>query len=120
MITIGRAQTLWELGRKVLPEVVETLERVDSANLRSSWGRSSEDRWNGVFEKLPEADFSRDFLAQIATRSLVMPLEGVFWSDWGRPERLYKSLSRMRQEYPEWARSSDCASLQAVWNCWAS
>ncbi len=45
-----------------------------------------EDRWNGVFEKLPEADFSRNFLPQIATRGLVRPLEEVFWSDWGRPE----------------------------------
>ena len=120
MITIGRAETLWKMGREVLPDVVRTLEEVGFGKGPRAGILSCEDPWRRVYEKLPNRDFSRDFLAQVAPRSLVMPLDGVFWSDWGRPERLYQSLNRMREAYPEWIDSPDCARLEQVWNRWAS
>lgn len=120
MITVAYAKTLWRLGREILPEVVNTLGEFNhGVDCRFDDSRP-DDSLSQTYAELPIKDFSRDFLARITEKTLVMALEGVFWSDWGRPERLYESLDRLRQEYPDWAQSRDCSTLQTIWNQWRS
>ena len=120
MITVAYAKTLWCLGREVLPEVATILGEFDhGVGCRFDNSRPDDSLFQ-TYAELPIKDFSRDVLARITEKTLVMALEGVFWSDWGRPERLYESLDRLRQEFPDWALSRDCSTLQTIWNQWSS
>jgi len=42
-------------------------------------------------------NLSKDLLSQCAENLAVMELDGVQWSDWGKPERILNSIGRMRQ-----------------------
>jgi len=103
MITTARASTLWQLASSHLPEVLWPFEQLRSA-LRNPDSTRAEMRANlaRAYETLPERDFSRDLLESIGDRSLVMPLRGVAWSDWGRPERVRASIERhgLRRNFP--------------------
>jgi len=49
------------------------------------------------------SDFSRDLLQYAATDSLMLPMQGLCWSDWGQPDRILQSLARvgMQPHFPE-------------------
>jgi len=114
MITVSSARTLWQLGKKLLPEVVDAVEAFRQVIDKSKALASPQPpgRLREIFGEIPTRDFSRDFLTPAAGRSLVMPLEGVFWSDWGRPERLCQSLFKARTDFPDWVQSQDFRDLE--------
>jgi hypothetical protein len=47
---------------------------------------------------LPACDFSKDFLEQIPDYLAAVELQGVLWSDWGRPRRIASTLRRIGRE----------------------
>ena len=122
MIAVA-ARTLWRLGREYLPEVAGRLEalRYQLADRKGDSDPSLYQRTlNAVYEELPARDFSHDFLARAARESLVMPLEGIFWSDWGRPERLSQSLRKARSDFPNWVQSQEFRHLEHLSYLWTS
>ena len=122
MIAVS-AQTLWRLGTELLPGVVGRLEvlRRQLADRTVHLDSPIYQRTlQVVYEELPTRDFSQHFLARAAEKSLVMPLEGVFWSDWGRPERLTQSLRKARHDFPDGVDSQDFRHLEYLSNLWAS
>ncbi len=97
MIIVTKLKALWRLGRRILPEVVERFESFQRI-LRGSGTRRQLDEQNGLvrlYDSIPSFDFSATFLTQASGQLAVMPLQGVMWSDWGRPERVFDSLRRI-------------------------
>lgn len=85
-----KGETLWRLGRRLLPEMMAGFDR-----LLPMLGTPEEDTAvAGAYERLPSRNFSRDVLELIPGEALVLPLEGVSWSDWGRPSRVAFTLAR--------------------------
>ncbi len=55
----------------------------------------SPDWCDAVFDGMQAADFSSDILQQETEDLRVLPMEGVNWSDWGRPDRVMASLRKI-------------------------
>ncbi len=114
---VGRLDTYWALARRCLTwhaqlfeRYARTIDHVDEKAALSS-----------LYRELPPADFSRAALGHAANLAAV-PVEGSGWCDWGRPERVIRSLAgttllmqlceRMRRGrgggdlIPAWAQAS--------------
>jgi len=48
------------------------------------------------YEHVPRWNFSADFLTKIADHLIVVPVDGVYWSDWGTPEAVEQTLAVLR------------------------
>ena len=53
------------------------------------------------YEGVPSWNFSADFLTQISRHLVVVPVDGVSWSDWGTPEAVERTLATLRLEETE-------------------
>ncbi len=94
MIIAVKASTLWELGWKRFPEIMESFNR-----LRNAIDSPNEDSvLNAIYESMPKRNFSSDLLTQATDHVAVMAMEGVIWSDWGRMERIVETLDRVGKQ----------------------
>lgn len=91
LVLIANAQTLWEAGRQCIPEVVMPLEKhgdgIGTSNERQILMH--------LYRTMPTRNFSSDLLSLIPHQLTMMELTGVYWSDWGRPERIQETLAFM-------------------------
>jgi hypothetical protein len=55
-----------------------------------------------IYAKLPSSDLSADLLQFAVADSLVLPMHGVKWTDWGDPDRIVESLESIgeRPHFP--------------------
>ena len=53
------------------------------------------------YEGVPSWNFSADFLTQISRHLVVVPVDGVSWSDWGTPEAVERTLAALRLQETE-------------------
>ena len=58
-------------------------------------------RSSAGYEGVPSWNFSADFLTQIPHHLVVVPVDGVSWSDWGTPEAVERTLAALRPEETE-------------------
>ncbi|MCX5771714.1 MAG: sugar phosphate nucleotidyltransferase [Candidatus Hydrogenedentes bacterium] len=102
MIVAAKAQALWSLGGQLLGELTARLESV-SAVMRAV----AQDRVDAshldvalahVYRDLPCSDFSRHILQRAPESSAVVPMAGIEWCDWGRPERISATLAALGAE----------------------
>jgi mannose-1-phosphate guanylyltransferase len=101
MVTCGTVDALWSLGRSTEPHLIDTLD-----SLVPLIGTSDEeDAIDYIYLASRSVSFSSDMLQRAATQLAVIELEGVLWSDWGRPERVETVLALRRT--PEQDRRSD-------------
>lgn len=92
MVTCGTVDALWELGRQSEPQL---LDIVDS--LVPLIGTTDEDdAIQYIYRAYLPVSFSRDILERSPERLCAMELEGVEWSDWGKPERIETVLALRR------------------------
>lgn len=98
MVMAVQAATLWRLGERHLPAMMRRFRDL-RAVLAHPQGELPEVRVaeavDRAYQRMPSADFSRDLVQRCPDSALVMPLEGIEWSDWGRPERVAESLGRL-------------------------
>ncbi len=99
MVTAVKAKTLWNLGRQCLPEMMcqfdaflMVLRAVREKRLDPGVEASA---LATVYSNLAPADFSRDILQRVSNRCMVLPMDGVDWCDWGRPQRVTETLARL-------------------------
>lgn len=93
LILAAKAETLWALGWRCLPEMMLLFERFSSAI-----GTGEEEAvLETVYGLMPVRNFSSDLLQRVPTRIVAMELDGVLWSDWGKPERILETLRRIGQ-----------------------
>jgi mannose-1-phosphate guanylyltransferase len=99
MVVAARASTLWSIGRQLLSGLDEQLKTYLQVHRAVSSGRAPREHEDlaiaHIYENLAASDFSRDLLQYAATDSLVLPMQGLYWSDWGQPERIVQSLAHV-------------------------
>lgn len=91
LVMCARVETLWRLGREFTPEVVERFE-----TLAAVVGTPHEPAvLEEIYRDMPRRNISIDLLQHASGRLAVLGLGGCVWSDWGRPERIARSLERI-------------------------
>jgi mannose-1-phosphate guanylyltransferase len=92
MVTCGTVEALWELGRAADPRLIDILDSfvplVGTAD--------EDDAIEYIYRAYLPVSFSRDMLERAPERLAAMEMEGVEWSDWGRPERIETVLALRR------------------------
>jgi len=112
LVVIANVQTLWEAGRQCIPEVVLPLEKH-----AGGIGTSSERQiLMNLYRTMPTRNFSSDLLSLIPQQLTMMELTGVYWSDWGRAERIQETMAFMGRSVPSGVgvgeNSFSCVGLQ--------
>jgi mannose-1-phosphate guanylyltransferase len=93
-VFVSRVKLLWRLGWIFFPEMMPLFEALGNAI-----GTDSEsDVLNTIYTKMPALNFSADLLQRALKYVGVIKLEGVLWSDWGRPERIINSLKKIDRQ----------------------
>lgn len=87
----GKVDRFWNLGRRVLPNMMALFERLGEA---IDTPKEAE-VLRAIYERMPHLNFSRDLLAQVPGETAVMEMEGLWWSDWGSPERIIETFTRL-------------------------
>ena len=88
MIMVAKAQTLWGLGWRCVPELMPMFERI-AAVIASPQRKTV---LEAVYQTMPVRDFSSDVLQKAPDQLAVTELTGVTWSDWGKAERIVETL----------------------------
>lgn len=92
MVIVARAQTLWERVQELAPELAAFFSMI-RRTIGTAWeARELEE----VYCTIPSVNFSTAILSRRPERLLVLPVRNVYWSDWGRGERILESLDRFK------------------------
>jgi mannose-1-phosphate guanylyltransferase len=92
MVTCGTVDALWELGRESDPRLIDILESF----VPLVGTPDEDDAIEYIYRAYLPVSFSRDMLERTPHRLAAMELEGIEWSDWGRPERIETVLALRR------------------------
>lgn len=88
LVLIGGVETLWSLGRQLFPDLISLFEKFQE--VIGTTAESAMLEW--IYEVMPVHNFSHDLLQKAPEHIAVVPLEGVYWSDWGNPERILHTI----------------------------
>ncbi len=87
----AKVETLWQLGRRHLPEILCRFEQIgDSIGLTIERAMLET-----MYRTMPTRNFCSDLLMRAADQIAAIELNGVTWSDWGKPERIADTLQRL-------------------------
>ncbi|HVS04325.1 MAG TPA: sugar phosphate nucleotidyltransferase [Thermoanaerobaculia bacterium] len=100
MVMAVQVETLWSLGWLLLPRMMIGFEALRRDLARRRQAAPSPAALATLYADLPSADLSRDLVQASPEATLVLPLAGVTWSDWGRPERIVESLAGLGRPLP--------------------
>jgi mannose-1-phosphate guanylyltransferase len=90
MIMAVKIETLWEIGRLVLPAMMKDFDAISAAI-----GTPREfQALNAAYRDMDSFNFSKDVLEKLPERVMVMPMAAVEWRDLGRPARLSRTVER--------------------------
>ncbi len=93
-VLVAKAELLWRLGHQFFPQMMSLFE-----SLAEAIGSVQETQVLGsLYSRMPSLNFSSELLQRLTEYIGVMKLEGVLWSDWGRPERIVSSLKKIDRE----------------------
>lgn len=92
MVTCGTVDALWELGRAADPRLIDILDSF----VPLVGTPDEDDAIEYIYRAYLPVSFSRDMLERVPRRLAAVELEGVEWSDWGRPERIETVLALRR------------------------
>ena len=102
LITVAKAETLWNLGLRLVPEAMRRYKLLYELLTRIRRGvdaAESEMRFIArIYETLEPFNFSDRILEGAYESCLVLPLTDVAWSDLGRPQRVIETLSAAGQK----------------------
>lgn len=91
MVIVAKVETLWSLGMKLLPSMMRLFETFQPA-IGSPFEHQA---LEGLYERVPARNLSSDLLERGSDKVAALEVSGVGWNDWGRPERIAESLSRI-------------------------
>jgi len=95
MVMAFKAETLLGLARKVAPVLSRSFHRIWRSVGTPAENAVVED----VYRKIKPVNFSKDLLeaisAQYSSHLQVLPVRGVYWSDWGSEHRIKSMLRQM-------------------------
>jgi len=92
MVTCGTVDALWELGKATDPRLIDITESF----VPLVGTPDEDDAIEYLFRPYLPVRLPRDLPQRAPERLAAMELEGVEWSDWGRPERIETVLALRR------------------------
>lgn len=100
MVMVFKAKTMLEMVREMAPDVHRAFERILTAI-----GSPNESAVVGAaYQDMEFLNFSRGLLEALPLRHrsslLVVPVSGVYWSDWGLPRNVQSTLIRTGTSLP--------------------
>jgi mannose-1-phosphate guanylyltransferase len=96
-VVAGHVTAFVRATRQSVPEVLESLT-VAAAFLGTQY---EADVLTATYRRLRATNFSQAVLAGQPDGLLTLPVRGVYWSDWGDPERILRTLRRFDRR-PGW------------------
>ena len=99
MIMVARVSALWDIARRSQPAMIA---RFDA--LRPAMGRPEQkEAVARAYRDMECVNFSRDIVEAASDRMVALPMDGVHWSDWGRPQRIAETLAKIgkTQSFPD-------------------
>ncbi|WP_447968897.1 sugar phosphate nucleotidyltransferase [Nitrospira sp. M1] len=94
MIVTAYGNRLWSLGEQWCPDMLKLFQR-----LQKTIGSAQEAlTLEAIYQDMPQKNFSKNFLECIVMHLVTMELQGILWSDWGRPERIVETLEVLGKE----------------------
>jgi mannose-1-phosphate guanylyltransferase len=96
-VLAGHLGVFLHLARSAMPEVFEPLS-LAAAFLGT---RYEAEVLASTYRSLRPMNFSRTLLAKRPGDLLMLPARGVYWSDWGDPDRILRTLRRFNHR-PQW------------------
>lgn len=121
MIVAGTAKTFWNLGRQLLPQMMERIHNLRSVlrGIRSGAvaPRQEVAALHDAFTGMPAYDFSQDLLQRATEWTKSVTMVGVDWCDWGRPERVATTLKQLelRSEFLSHMANSAGRNPEELW-----
>ena len=111
-VMISKVSTLWALGTKHFPDILQPFERLEQAIGSPEEGHVLD----AIYQDMPRKNFSSDLLQRVPDCVAVMELTGVLWSDWGKPERIAETLRRIARTpaFPRACLDQPFAPMRAV------
>jgi mannose-1-phosphate guanylyltransferase len=104
MVVAARARTLWELGWKMLPDMMQQFDTLRGVLHAIRTGLVDRDQEqvavDQVFQRIESASFSSDVLQRATDSTLLFPMHDVQWSDWGRAKRVAATLRQLGLRTP--------------------
>ena len=100
-IMVGHVKAFLELALESLPRLVEALRATETHLVVDRETRISD----GLYNRIPATDFSRQILAPGAARLIALELGALEWNDLGHPERVISTLAKQDVRLPAWAQS---------------
>lgn len=89
MIMVARVAALWDIARRTQPAMIA---RFDA--LRPAMGRKGQaEAVARTYQDMQSVNFSRDIVEAAPERMTALAMDGVQWSDWGRPQRIAQTLA---------------------------
>jgi mannose-1-phosphate guanylyltransferase len=92
MVACATVDALWELGRATEPQLIDILDSF----VPLVGTRDETDAIEYIYRAILPVSLSRDVFERGADRLAALELDGVEWSDWGRPERIENVLAVRR------------------------
>ena len=87
-IMAAKVETLWRLGWKCMPEIMERFEELGNVIGTPQESRTLRE----IYHDMPQRNFSSDLLGCAPESVGVLELKDVLWSDWGRPDRIADTI----------------------------
>ncbi len=94
LILAAKLQKLWELGWQCFPEMMPLFERLCEAIGGPEEGKVLD----AIYRVMPARNFSSELLQQVPEHVAMIQLDGVLWSDWGKPERIVETLRKIGKQ----------------------
>lgn len=91
MIIVAKVNTLWKLGEKVLPAMMDLFETL----LPAVGGARETQVRRQLYQTMPKRNFSMDFLEHVFHKVSVLDVKDILWCDWGRPKRIAQGLRKI-------------------------
>src|SRR5207247_11380815 len=88
LVLAAKADLLWSLGWRYLPEMMPLFDRLTAA----IGTEEEDDAMERVYGRMPSRNFSSDLLARATDQAALIELRGLHWDDWGRHERIVDGL----------------------------
>jgi mannose-1-phosphate guanylyltransferase len=91
LVFAANVDLLWMLGWQCVPDMMPLFDRLSQAIGGPEEGHALK----AIYRDMPAKNFSSDLLQRVPEKLAVVELNGVLWSDWGKPERIAETLRRI-------------------------
>jgi mannose-1-phosphate guanylyltransferase len=93
-VVVAKAPLLWDLGWQCFPDMMPHFERLSQAIGTSQEVRTLDE----MYCDMPAHNFSSELLRQVPDQIAVIEMNGVLWSNWGKPEQIVHTLRQIGRQ----------------------